>query len=162
MENSLAFISATVAGIAAIGAGIAAFASWRTAKETKNLVLAKIINDIRDQFDSPEIFECKAVLLESRIEQGEGKIAKILTMQQMIYQGKDQRNKAFSEFVRIYYNLFHKIKILLDTNCINSEILKKVILLDELDLLFNIVEPLVKDHPEYDHLIFETYRKIFE
>jgi len=33
---------------------------------------------------------------------------------------------------------------------------------DELDVLFEIVELLVKDDPEYDPLIFETYRKIFE
>jgi hypothetical protein len=74
MGNFLAFIAALCAGIAAV-------ASWRTAKETKNLVFAQIINNIRDQFDSPEIFECKIVLLKSRIEQGAGKIEKIITMQ---------------------------------------------------------------------------------
>ena len=148
--------------ITALAAAIAAFASWKTAKETKSLVLAEIINDIRNQFNSPEILECKLFLLENMPTHDLSTMSRIIITTQEVYQGQDQRIKKLSEYIRKYYNLFHKITIFGDTRYISKKILRKVILPDELDVLFNVIEPLVKDNSDYDPLIFKKYRTIFK
>ena len=60
----------------------------------------------------------------------------------------------------MFYSLFVKVKILIDAKCLKIEVVNKIILPNEKDILFNIVEPLMKYSPEYDSILFNEYRKI--
>jgi hypothetical protein len=161
MGNLLAFI-------AAIAASIAAFASWRTAEETKKLVLAQIINDIRDQFATKQLEECIKELANYRNlhENFEDQFYAGLALSR--YAGSEEPELEIDNCRRMYSHIFHKLIILLNTNCIDKEFIKKIIYADEVDILLNIVEPLEKakakflEKEDYNHTIFDIVRKIFQ
>lgn len=159
MANFLAFI-------AALGAGIAAIAALRTAKETRKIVLAQIINDIRDQFSTKQIDECINALKRYK-NLHEDIDAEFRSGLALI----EQRNMEVPEieidnYRRMYSYIFHKLAILLDGKCIDNGFIKKIIYPDEIDILLNIVEPLEKAkarflNKDYNPKTFDTFRKLF-
>jgi hypothetical protein len=158
-------IIAIFTAIAAVSAAVSARATWKytretekiaksaenSAKETEKIVMAQIINQIRDSFSSPEMSIAMNSLKDLKSDNGVHYPSNI-TLANMI-----------DEHRRIYSHLFHKLKILLDSNCISEDFINKIIYQDEVYLLLNIVEPLEQEkNPDYNKSTFETFRKIFE
>lgn len=83
----------------------------------------------------------------------------MIASDQTNYQGKKISDYA-NECYHIFYALFVNIKILIDAKCLKIEVINKIILNKEKDILFNIVEPIMKLSPEYDSTLFDEYRKI--
>ena len=158
-------IIALFTAIAGVSAAFAARATWKytketkkianasenSAKETEKIVMAQIINQIRDSFSSPEMSVAIKSLTDLKKEIG------------VHYPSNITLAKMIDEHRRNYVHLFHKLKILIDSNCISQDFIKKIIYSDEIDLLLNIVEPLEKEkNPKYDKSTFDTFRNIFK
>lgn len=163
MANFLALITA-------IGAALAAYAAWKSAKETKKIVLAQIINDIRDQFNSSDLGDCIKKLNNYRCHHGqdiEDQFFAGLALAERPDNGIGPTEEIdVDRCRRIYSHIFHKLKILLDSGCIDIIFIKKIIYRDEVDLLLNIIEPLERTKAqfikkEFNSATFDAFREIF-
>jgi hypothetical protein len=150
--------------LTALFTSIVAIFTYKSAREINKTVLAQIVFKIREQFDSNEIKESIKILRNVEDEIGKGGISKALAANQLICQGNNKQSKKIfdyaDEYYNIFYTLFKQIKILIDAKCLKNEVVSKIILPNEKYILFNIVEPLMRDTPEYDLLLFNEYRKI--
>jgi hypothetical protein len=163
--------------LTAIFTAVVAGASWYSAretykiaksaegssKETKKIVLAQIINTIRDQFSSPELREYidylnthKSMILDYLV----------VRCNENPLNYKDHVSEAIDNYRRSYAHIFHKLILLLSTQCIDEKFLKKIIYRDEVKLLIDVVEPLEiakakSINKEYNSETFDTIRRIY-
>ena len=116
--------------LAVIFAAIAAWAAWRTALETKRMVQASVILQIRQQFNqlgaldkriAPKDFDIVAASFINAIE---------------------QEADMYIEMVNLYYRAFHNVMCLITTNTIDESIINKIINPLELEAFIKIIKPL--------------------
>jgi hypothetical protein len=121
-----------LAFLGVILAAVAAVAAWRTASETKRMVQASVILQIRQQFNqlgaldkriAPKNFDVEAVSVINMI---------------------NNEADIYIEMVKLYYSAFHNVMCLITTNTIDEAIVNKIINPLELEAFIKIVRPLDK------------------
>ncbi|MDD2902013.1 MAG: hypothetical protein PHU44_06220 [Syntrophales bacterium] len=142
--------------VIAVATATAAYAAWRTANETKKIVLAQITMQIREQLDSikpPSDIKEKILNQRSDFEQ-EIHMAGL-------FEGLDK--DKFYGWILNYYQVFNKLMILCKTKCINEKFIMNIILKNEIEILFKYIEPLEAELRLINETtVFEFFRSLYK
>lgn len=139
---------------------IIAFFTYKSAKEIEKNTSAQIIFYIRNQFDSNLIKKSMKIIKENENNLLNNDTLTKLIAENQKYLYNNGKTITLLDYMRIYYNLFEKIYVLLISECINKKIIKNVILPDEKYILLNIIEPATKDNSDFDQNIFTEFRRL--
>jgi hypothetical protein len=119
-----------LAFLGVILAAVAAVAAWRTASETKRMVQASVILQIRQQFNQLGALDKRIAPKDFDIE-----AASVINM-------INNEADSYIEMVKLYYSAFHNVMCLITTNTIDEAIVNKIINPLELEAFIKIIRPL--------------------
>jgi hypothetical protein len=145
-----------VSSIGSVGAIAAAIAAWRYARETRKTYHAQIVLALTESYSSPKMHDAMKNLRWYKENTPD-------FMER--FARKDLNESAMSSIDsnrRLYAHYFHRLRILLTTSTIDETFLKRIVSPDQVDFLFEIIEPLDKAaNPDYDTSTYEIFRKLY-
>ncbi len=158
--------------LSAVGVAAAAFFAWQSSKAagksaaaadksaeaTENTVKAQIVMEITSTYSSSDMGESVKRLHDWKRQYPQD-------FAQLFEKGLREPNNITEQLDgdrRKVAHYFHPIRAMLDCGVVDEDFVRKLVKPDQVDILLDVVEPLVKaKDPNYDHSTFDTFRRIY-
>jgi hypothetical protein len=111
-------------------AAIAACAALRTASETRRMVQASVILQIRQQVDQLRSFDKKLIAQDFDLES-----------ETVDYKDSNE-TIIYKEMIINYYKVFYNLMLFITTNTIDKDIVNKMVISPELEAFLKIIKQL--------------------
>lgn len=151
--------TAIFTAIIAFATALAALAACQSARETKKIVLAHIVMQIRDEFKSKKIPDDIKELLALGSNNWERFASELESID--ILERADQIK--FYNWIVDYHQIFYKLMTLYKSKIITKNLIINIVSEDEISMLFKVIEPIERNIVLIgENSVFETFRWLFK